>query len=244
MAAAPNSSEPELSIRTAMTLLFALTIPLAAAAGDSDSGSGTLFLYGAVKFEVRSDLGSGGRVVVIDSPGAGCEDLAWQAKLVLDQSETWISQRRAGLRRIAARDLIFFQYKGLRFRMPYEAPDTDVIHFYDSFELLGFLHARWKAGNCGRAKPPFIPAWPFGTREWPDDEAAITFTGLHKGRRLYVESFRGHPTDVYYCKKTMAEPELGKLRQKLLGVKASRRIEDSASFREYTEAREAVCGES
>lgn len=215
----------------------------------------TLMLYGSTTFEVRNDSGTGGRTVILSHLPADCEAIGWQAKLVFDQGEAWLGHRQAGRRRIEASDLVFFQYRGLKFRMPYEAAATnsapnaaattaETIHYYDPFELLGFLFASWQNRNCGEKKVPYKPDWPFGHRALPLTPAAITFVGAAKGRRMYAESFQGYATDVYFCKRKIPEAALADLERRLALVKASNRIEDSAVFREYTKLREAVCGES
>lgn len=225
----------------AMLALFLVSLPSRAETADDEH---VIYFYGSTEYESVPDSGTGAHTILINHTPANCEEVAMQAKLVQDKSSTWLDRRAAGLRRIEAKDLVFFQYKGLGFRLPYVEREEGATFYYDPFELLGYLFVRFHALGCAKRKLTYSPEWPFGIVPIPDDDARISPIGRRKGRFTYVESFRGFPTDVYYCRKALSDADIAVLSRRLREVKAQRRIEDSAPFRDYTATRENLCGEA
>src|SRR4051812_49308615 len=90
----------------------------------------TVYFYGKTQYEIRYDSGLGSRTIIISAQPTTCEDYAWQAKLIMDQSGDWLGFRELGKRRIESKNLVFFQYQGLNFRMPYREHGNQS-YYYD-----------------------------------------------------------------------------------------------------------------
>ena len=204
-----------------------------------------VFFYGeGTTYENKFDLVNSGRVVIINKEPTTCNQFVWQAKLIEDQSQNWLAFRQASLRRISAKDLVFFQFKGLSFRIPYSDNEPKNTIFYDPYELLGYLFIRFKENKCGKKKLDYQPDWPFGKTMPPATNVSILPFSIEKSPYQYLESLGGYPTDVYFCKKKVSAADLEYLQTQLKQVYHAKRLEDSGLFRKFTKLRESICGES
>lgn len=187
----------------------------------------------------------GGRVIEIHSEPKTCDDIAWQAKLILDRSERWLRFRRQGIRRIQSEDLVFYQYTGQRFYIPYRQVRPEGIVFYDPFEILGYLYVLRHFKKCDSKREKALHlTWPFLNSFPPNTPRHIQFIKKVEDRFLYLESRQGYPTDIYYCSKEMSAKQIEQLTNQLHTVNRFNREEGSEPFRNYTQTRERICGES
>lgn len=227
------------------TIIFGFAGGYALAEEPSPPDPPEFTLFGTQYFREADVSGMQGRVIEIKSEPQSCEDIIWQGKLILDQSATWLQFRKQGIRRIQSKDLVFFQYTGFKFFIPYKEKRPNSVVFYDPFELMGYLYVIHKFKNCrADIAKSLVFVWPFGDTFPPNSKHEIQFMRKEEDRYLYLESIQGYPTDIYFCRNQIPAKKLDHLRQQLHLLDRYERQEFSDTFRNYTQTRERICGES
>lgn len=210
----------------------------------AQSGTSVSF-YGNQTFQ-SNRAANGHRTVLINQAPKSCADLAWQSKIVFDESNTWLAMRARGQRRARSADLVFFQFRELNLKLPWDLrPEKNSSVYYDPFEMLGFYSAKAWEWGCKREELPWQAPWPFPQLGHDEKKGArIEAAGVHHSRFRYVERLDGWVTDVYYCARRLAEPEIEQLVLHLRQLQQGRREENSPHFKMFTNLREQLCGES